>query len=57
MMRTTAFPASIIAQMSARGEITQKGALPQERCVPAASFVEALRARRIQIDESFEADA
>lgn len=52
MMRTTAFPASIIAQMMARGEIREKGALPQERCVPPEAFVAALAARNIKIDES-----
>jgi saccharopine dehydrogenase-like NADP-dependent oxidoreductase len=31
MQRTTAFPAYIIAQMMARGEILEKGAIPQER--------------------------
>jgi lysine 6-dehydrogenase len=51
MMRTTAFPASIIAQMMARGEITQKGAVPQERCVPPDLFVAALAARDIRINE------
>jgi lysine 6-dehydrogenase len=51
MMRTTAFPASIIAQMMARGEMTQKGAVPQERCVPPDLFVAALAARDIRINE------
>lgn len=49
MQRTTAFPASIIAQMMARGEIVEKGAIPQERCVPPDSFVRELAARNIQI--------
>jgi lysine 6-dehydrogenase len=53
MQRTTAFPASIIAQMMARGETTQKGAIPQERCVPPDAFVEELAARDIRISESF----
>jgi lysine 6-dehydrogenase len=53
MMRTTAFPASIIAQMMARGEISPKGAIPQERCVPPAIFVAALAARDININEQF----
>ncbi|HEX8852327.1 MAG TPA: saccharopine dehydrogenase C-terminal domain-containing protein [Pyrinomonadaceae bacterium] len=53
MMRTTAFPASIVAQMMARGETTHKGALPQERCIPPDSFVAALRARDINIKEVF----
>ena len=51
MMRTTAFPASIIAQMMARGETTEQGAIPQERCVPPAAFVAALAERDIRIDE------
>ncbi|HEV7859159.1 MAG TPA: saccharopine dehydrogenase C-terminal domain-containing protein [Pyrinomonadaceae bacterium] len=53
MMRTTAFPASIVAQMMARGETTQKGAIPQERCVPPDLFVAALAARDITITERF----
>ena len=53
MQRTTAFPASIIAQMMARGETTQKGAVPQERCIPADAFVAELARREIRIDESF----
>jgi lysine 6-dehydrogenase len=53
MQRTTAFPASVIAQMMARGLTTQKGAVPQERCVPPDAFVRELSARDIRIDESF----
>lgn len=53
MQRTTAFPASIVAQTMARGGTTKKGALPQERCIPPAPFVAALAARDIRIDESF----
>jgi lysine 6-dehydrogenase len=49
MQRTTSFPASIIAQMMARGEITEKGAVPQERCVPPESFVKELARRNIEI--------
>ena len=52
MQRTTAFPASIIAQTMARNLTTQKGAVPQERCVPAQAFVEELAARGIEISES-----
>ncbi len=51
MMRTTAFPASIIAQMMAQGAIKEKGAIPQERCVPPAAFVAALAKRNININE------
>ena len=51
MMRTTAFPASIIAQMMAQGLIKQKGAIPQELCVPPEAFVVALAKRGIHINE------
>ena len=51
MMRTTAFPASIIAQMMARGETAERGAIPQELCVPPARFVAELSARNILINE------
>ncbi len=54
MMRTTAIPASIIAQMMARGEIKQKGAVPQERSVPAQRFVDELAKRNIKIQETVE---
>ena len=54
MMRTTAFPASIIAQMMARGETSGTGAIPQERSVPPRRFVEELAARDIIIKESLE---
>ncbi len=56
MMRTTAFPASIIAQMMARGETLQKGATPQERCIPPARFVAQLEARNIRITETLLAE-
>ncbi|HKC62674.1 MAG TPA: saccharopine dehydrogenase C-terminal domain-containing protein [Pyrinomonadaceae bacterium] len=52
MMRTTAFPASIIAQMMARGRATKKGAIPQELCIPPDEFVAALAERNIKIRES-----
>jgi lysine 6-dehydrogenase len=51
MMRTTAFPASVIAQMMARGETTERGARPQELVVPPDKFVAALAARGIRISE------
>jgi lysine 6-dehydrogenase len=49
MMRTTAFPASIVALMMARNQTTSKGALPQERCIPADAFMEELAARKIEV--------
>lgn len=53
MQRTTAFPASIVAQMMARGATTRRGAVPQERCIPPDAFVNELAARGIRLDESF----
>lgn len=54
MMRTTAFPASIVALMMARNQTTSKGALPQERCIPPDAFMDELAQRKIdvQISES-----
>lgn len=49
MMRTTAFPASIIAQMMARGDVTVRGAVPQELAVPSGVFIAELEKRRINI--------
>jgi lysine 6-dehydrogenase len=54
MMRTTAFPASVIAQMMARGEIKEKGAIPQERAIPTDSFVAELLKRNIQITTTID---
>jgi lysine 6-dehydrogenase len=51
MMRTTAFPASIIAQMMARGEVLQRGATPQEKAIDPARFVGELAVRNIDIIE------
>lgn len=49
MMRTTAFPASIVALMMARNQTTSKGALPQERCIPPDAFMTELAARKIVV--------
>jgi lysine 6-dehydrogenase len=51
MMRTTAFPAAIVALMMARGQTTSRGALPQERCIPPALFMTELAARKIRVEE------
>ncbi|HEX8147391.1 MAG TPA: saccharopine dehydrogenase C-terminal domain-containing protein [Pyrinomonadaceae bacterium] len=53
MQRTTAFPASVVAQMMARGETARRGAVPQERCIPPDAFVDELARRGIRLDESF----
>jgi lysine 6-dehydrogenase len=49
MMRTTAFPASIIAQMMARGEVLERGATPQEKAIDPEKFVAELSRRSINI--------
>jgi lysine 6-dehydrogenase len=49
MMRTTAFPASIVALMMARNQTSSKGALPQERCIPPDAFMTELAARNIEV--------
>jgi lysine 6-dehydrogenase len=54
MMRTTAFPASIVALMMARGQTSPKGALPQERCVPPDLFMEELAKRDIKVQQSWK---
>ena len=49
MMRTTAYPTSIIAQQLAHGIITRRGVLTPEVCAPAADMVEQLARRGITI--------
>jgi len=51
MMRTTAYPVSVIAQMQARGEIARKGALPPESAILPGPFLEALSRRGIAIHQ------
>lgn len=52
MMRTTAFPASIIAQMMASGDVLMRGATPQENAIDSEKFVAELARRNIIIKES-----
>ncbi|MBK7707815.1 MAG: saccharopine dehydrogenase NADP-binding domain-containing protein [Acidobacteria bacterium] len=52
MMRTTAFPASIIAQMMARDEVLTRGATPQEKAIDPDRFVAELARRDIRIIET-----
>jgi len=49
MMRTTAFPASIIAQMMARGDVLVRGATPQEKAIDPQRFVAELDRRAISL--------
>ncbi|PIN68980.1 hypothetical protein COV93_07295 [Candidatus Woesearchaeota archaeon CG11_big_fil_rev_8_21_14_0_20_43_8] len=49
MARMTAFSASIINLMMARGDIKQRGAIPQETCVPTQEFIKQFQARGINL--------
>ncbi|MCS6873570.1 MAG: saccharopine dehydrogenase NADP-binding domain-containing protein [Pyrinomonadaceae bacterium] len=49
MMRMTAFPASIIAQMIARGDTSEKGAIPQEILIDSEKFIAELDRRGIKL--------
>ena len=54
MMRTTAFPASIVVQMLASGAIAKRGAVLQERDVPADLFLDELEKRGIKIQYALQ---
>jgi lysine 6-dehydrogenase len=54
MMRTTAFPASIVLQMMCLGTIAKRGAVLQERDVPAEAFLEEIKRRGIMIEYRME---
>jgi lysine 6-dehydrogenase len=52
MMRTTAFPTSIIAQMLAHGRVTVRGVMPPEFCIPGDLMIRELALRNIKITKS-----
>lgn len=52
MMRTTAWPASIVTQMMASGAIEKRGAVLQENDVPAQLFLDEMAARGVRIEYS-----
>ena len=54
MMRTTAFPASIVLQMMCMGAVSKRGAVLQERDVPAQTFLEEIARRGVKIDYRIE---
>ena len=54
MMRTTAFPASIVLQMMCTGAVSKRGAVLQERDIPAGSFLEEIVRRGIKIEYRVE---
>jgi lysine 6-dehydrogenase len=54
MMRTTAWPASVVLQMMAGGEISKRGAVLQERDVPAQQFLREMAARGVELVYTLE---
>jgi len=54
MMRTTAFPASVVLQMMCSGAVEKRGAVLQERDVPAELFLEEMERRDIRIEYRME---
>lgn len=57
MMRTTAWPASVVLQMMVTGEISKRGAVLQERDVPAKQFLNEMAARGIELVYTLEGAA
>jgi lysine 6-dehydrogenase len=53
MMRTTAYPTSIIAQLVARTVIHQRGVLTPEQCVPLRPLLAELHAKGINVTETW----
>jgi saccharopine dehydrogenase-like NADP-dependent oxidoreductase len=51
MAQGVGYPASIAAQMIARGEIAQKGVLSPMKHIPYPAFIDALRTRGIIVEE------
>lgn len=49
MMRTTAWPAAVVVEMLAEGVIEKRGAVLQERDIPAAAFLRAMAQRGIDV--------
>lgn len=54
MMRTTGYPAAIIAAMLGSGEIAERGARPQELVVPGERFEAELERRGIRLQREEE---
>ena len=54
MMRTTAFPASVVLQMMCSGAVEKHEAVLQERDVPAEMFLEEMERRNIKIEYRME---
>jgi saccharopine dehydrogenase-like NADP-dependent oxidoreductase len=54
MMRTTAWPASIVLQMMCSGKITKRGGIYQETDVPTPEFVHEMQERGVSLNYSEE---
>ena len=54
MMRTTAYPTSIIAQMIEQNIITERGAFCSEEIVPCSPFFKELEKRNIKIEKEIK---
>jgi saccharopine dehydrogenase-like NADP-dependent oxidoreductase len=54
MMRTTAWPASIVLQMLIGGEISQRGVVRQEVNIPAQLFLNEMALRDVVISYRIE---
>ena len=52
MMRTTAFPTTIIARMLADGTIRTRGVIPPEACVPGEAMIRELGRRNITVSKT-----
>src|SRR5579872_936146 len=52
MMRTTAWPASIVLQMICSNTISKRGGIYQELDVPAQAFIEEMEERGVKIESS-----
>jgi len=50
MMRTTAWPASVVVQMLASGEIAKRGGVRSELDIPAGAFLAAMAQRGVGIE-------
>lgn len=54
MMRTTGYSLSITGLMQVRGQVKPAGVHTPDECIPARPYIDALRARGIEIKESEE---
>lgn len=51
MMRTTGYSLSITGLMQVRGAVKPAGVHTPDECIPAREYIDALKARRVIINE------